>query len=256
MPWNLLTGPLYETHIIELIINVTVLAVVGSTLERLWGSLEFLRYFVALWVSCGLGCFLLAVVAFIVTLDWDILNNVYCGTSGIAMGMLVALKTTPITSHTVSLGRVTLRADIAPFAYLVFYTFLGLVFRPRLPIIGFVYLGLAFGLVYLRWFQDPRYAAGGGGDVTVLPARLQNPADTLLGTAARPLQWVLSSIEAWFSLDEETRGGRIVKSLITYDVPDAPSEELKELGADERRERALRSVEERVRARLAADTEV
>ncbi|KAG9394106.1 Protein of unknown function DUF1751, integral membrane [Carpediemonas membranifera] len=251
MPWNVITGPMYETHFIELVVNVVAVGVAGSILERLWGSFEFLRYFVSIWLACGIGGFILAVIFFILTMDEEILTRAYLGSTGITMGMLVALKTTPIANNTYTLGKLTLRVEILPLTFLAVYTVVGLTFMRHIPI--FVWIGAVYSLVHLQFFHGK---TGAGAGLSILPETLQPHADRIRDSLHGPVDRAAGVFARWGRMDEDTRGGRFMKSIITYDVPPSPSahgelylNDGEETDAETRRQRALARVQERVRQR-------
>ncbi|KAF8640642.1 hypothetical protein AX17_000299 [Amanita inopinata Kibby_2008] len=163
-PWTFVTSALVETSIMELIATLVFVPASLKYLEKLWGSIEVLKFIV---VSVGVSniiAFGFNWIEFIATSNADLFLNgmQYHGQMALQIALLVAF-TQLIPEHQVQiLGMVRVRVKTLPMAYLTLSTvlcFLG--FQCPWIIIQF---GWYVSWVYLRFYKKNAGESLGGGD--------------------------------------------------------------------------------------------
>ncbi|CAK5280595.1 unnamed protein product [Mycena citricolor] len=163
-PWTFVTSALIETSIFELVASLIFVPASLRYLERLWGSIETLKFIV---VSVGLSnviAFGLNWIEFIVLRDADLFlyGMEYHGQMALQTAILVAF-TQLIPEHQVQImGIFKARVKSIPMAYLTLSTVLCLVgFQCPWIVIQF---GWFVGWIYLRFYKKNTSDTVGGTD--------------------------------------------------------------------------------------------
>jgi len=163
-PWTLVTSVLVETTISEVIFSLLFVPASLKYLERLWGSIETLKFIIASVGAANIIAFGFNWIEFIVTRKAELFlyGMNYHGQMSLQIAILVAF-TQLIPEHQVQvLGVVKARVKTLPMAYLTLSTvlcFLG--FQCPWIIIQF---GWFTGWIYLRFYKKNITETVGGVD--------------------------------------------------------------------------------------------
>ncbi|KAF8966600.1 eukaryotic integral membrane protein-domain-containing protein [Flammula alnicola] len=160
--WTLLTSALVETSIFEFIASLIFVPASLKYLERLWGSIETLKFIVVSIVASNIIAFGFNWIEFIATRNADMFlyGMRYHGQMALQIAILVAF-TQLIPEHQIQiLGVIKARVKSLPKAYLTLATVLCIVgFQCPWIIIQF---GWFVGWVYLRFYKkNPGDSVGG-----------------------------------------------------------------------------------------------
>ncbi|KAJ7597523.1 eukaryotic integral membrane protein-domain-containing protein [Mycena floridula] len=163
-PWTFVTSVFVETTIVELVVSLITVPAALKYLERLWGSIEILKFIV---VSVGFSniiAFGFNWIEFIVTRDADfyLYGMEYHGQMSLQIAILVAF-TQLIPEHQVQvMGVLKTRVKNLPMAYLTLSTVMTIVgFQCPWIIIQF---GWFVGWIYLRFYKKNSSESVGGAD--------------------------------------------------------------------------------------------
>ncbi|PFH49701.1 hypothetical protein AMATHDRAFT_62718 [Amanita thiersii Skay4041] len=163
-PWTFVTSALIETSLWELFATLIFVPASLKYLERLWGSLEILKFIV---VSIGVSniiAFGFNWIEFVVTSNADVFlyGMQYHGQMALQIALLVAF-TQLIPEHQVQiLGVIRARVKTLPMTYLTLSTVLCILgFQCPWIIIQF---GWYVGWVYLRFYKKNTSETLGGAD--------------------------------------------------------------------------------------------
>jgi len=163
-PWTFLTSALVETSIIEL--SVTLLMVPASLryLERLWGTMETLKFIVVSIVASNVIAFVFNWIEFIVTRNADLFlyGMQYHGQMTLITAVLVGF-TQLIPEHQVQImGVIKTRVKQLPMAYLTFSTVMTIIgFQCPYILIQFAWL---VSWIWLRFYKKNSGDVVGGVD--------------------------------------------------------------------------------------------
>lgn len=97
--WTVATFTLVHTGLWPLVVNLAVLLVFGSALERVWGTGEFVRYYIV----CSLG-------AWIAHLTFASPEQLLIGSAGPAVGLVLAFAAQSVPEPPLRVGAVALSA--------------------------------------------------------------------------------------------------------------------------------------------------
>ncbi|KDR85454.1 hypothetical protein GALMADRAFT_261155 [Galerina marginata CBS 339.88] len=161
-PWTLLTSAFVETTIFEFIATLIFVPAALKYLERLWGSVETIKFIVVSIVASNIIAFGFNWIEFIATRNADLFlyGMQYHGQMALQIALLVAF-TQLIPEHQVQLfGVIKARVKSLPMAYLTLSTVLCFVgFQCPWIIIQF---GWFVGWIYLRFYKkNPGESVGG-----------------------------------------------------------------------------------------------
>ncbi|KJA25894.1 hypothetical protein HYPSUDRAFT_134134 [Hypholoma sublateritium FD-334 SS-4] len=161
-PWTLLTSAFVEPNIFEFIASIIFVPPSLKYLERLWGSVETLKFIVVSIVASNIIAFGFNWIEFIATRNADLFlyGMRYHGQMALQIAILVAF-TQLIPEHQVQfLGVIKARVKSLPMAYLTLSTvlcFIGL----QCPWI-IIQFGWFVGWIYLRFYKkNPNESVGG-----------------------------------------------------------------------------------------------
>ncbi|KAH7908004.1 eukaryotic integral membrane protein-domain-containing protein [Hygrophoropsis aurantiaca] len=163
-PWTFATSALVEISVIELVITLLVVPASLRYFERLWGSIEVLKFIVVCVTLSNVIAFAFNWIEFVATRNADIFlyGMQYHGQMALFVGLLVAF-TQIIPEHQVQiLGVIKARVKTLPMAYLTFSTVM--------TFIGFQcpYILIQFGWfvswIYLRFYKRNSGDSAGGVD--------------------------------------------------------------------------------------------
>ncbi|KAG0707486.1 eukaryotic integral membrane protein-domain-containing protein [Suillus ampliporus] len=151
-PWTLATSALVEISVIELIISLLVIPASLSYFERLWGTVETLKFIVV----CVTGPNIIA-LAFnwiefaVIRSEFFLYGMEYHGQMALFISLLVAF-TQVIPEHQVQiLGFIKARVKRLPMAYLTFSTVMTMIgFQSPYILIQF---GWFVSWIYLRFYK-------------------------------------------------------------------------------------------------------
>ncbi|KAF8913111.1 eukaryotic integral membrane protein-domain-containing protein [Gymnopilus junonius] len=163
-PWTLLTSALVETSIFEFVLTIVFVPASLKYLERLWGSLETVKFIVVSVVASNIIAFGFNWIEFIATRNADLFlyGMQYHGQMSLQIALLVAF-TQLIPEHQVQFfGVIKARVKTLPMTYLTLSTVLCFVgFQCPWIIIQF---GWFVGWVYLRFYKKNTGDSVGGVD--------------------------------------------------------------------------------------------
>ncbi|KAF8167633.1 eukaryotic integral membrane protein-domain-containing protein [Crassisporium funariophilum] len=163
-PWTLFTSAFVETSIFEFIASLIFVPAALKYLERLWGSIETLKFIFVSVVASNIIAFGFNWIEFIVTRNADLFlyGMRYHGQMSLQTTLLVAF-TQLIPEHQVQiLGVIKARVKNLPMAYLTLSTVLCFVgFQCPWIIIQF---GWFVGWIYLRFYKKNTGESVGGVD--------------------------------------------------------------------------------------------
>jgi len=163
-PWTLLSSALVETSITELLVTLIVIPASLRYLERLWGTIETIKFIVVSIVVSNVIVFAVNWIEYIMTKNADLFlyGMQYHGQMSLLIAVLVAF-TQVIPEHQVQImGVFKTRVKQLPMAYLGFSTIM--------TIIGFQcpYIVIQFGWlvswIWLRFYKKNTGDVVGGGD--------------------------------------------------------------------------------------------
>ncbi|KAF7307091.1 Eukaryotic integral membrane protein [Mycena indigotica] len=161
-PWTFVTSALVETSIFELVLSLATMPLSLRYLERLWGSVEILKFIV---VSVGFSniiAFGFNWIEFVVLRDAELFlyGMRYHGQMSLQIAVLVAF-TQLIPEHQVQvLGVLKARVKSLPMAYLTLSTVL-CIFGFQCPWI-IIQFGWFVGWIYLRFYKKNTADTVGG----------------------------------------------------------------------------------------------
>ncbi|KAI0045222.1 DUF1751-domain-containing protein [Auriscalpium vulgare] len=152
-PWTLFTSAFVETSIIELIVTLILVPASLKYLERLWGSIETLKFiFVTITISNVIALALNWIEFFVLkNADLFLYGMHYHGQMALQIGILVAF-TQLIPEHQVQLfGVLRARVKTLPMAYVTFSTVMCIIgFQCPYIVIQF---GWLFSWIWLRFYK-------------------------------------------------------------------------------------------------------
>jgi len=163
-PWTFLTAALVETSIVELSITLIVIPASLRYLERLWGTIETLKYIVVTVVVSNFIAFAFNWIEFLATKNADLFlyGMQYHGQMSLMTAVLVGF-TQLIPEHQVQImGVIKTRVKQLPMAYLTFSTVMTIIgFQCPYIVIQFAWL---VSWVWLRFYKKNSGDVVGGGD--------------------------------------------------------------------------------------------
>ncbi|KAG6817980.1 hypothetical protein H0H87_012448 [Tephrocybe sp. NHM501043] len=163
-PWTLVTSMFVETSVFEFVASILFVPASLKYLERLWGSIETLKFIVASIAASNIIAFAFNWIEFIATRNADLFlyGMRYHGQMALQTAILVAF-TQIIPEHQVQvLGVIKTRVKMLPMAYLTLSTVLCFVgFQCPWIIIQF---GWFVGWIYLRFYKKNTNDTLGGVD--------------------------------------------------------------------------------------------
>ncbi|KAF4623595.1 hypothetical protein D9613_002223 [Agrocybe pediades] len=163
-PWTLLTSAFVETTIFEFLLTIIFVPAALKYLERLWGSLEMIKFIVVSVVASNIIALGFNWIEFFATRNADLFlyGMQYHGQMSLQIALLVAF-TQLIPEHQVQLfGVIKARVKSLPMAYLTLSTVLCFVgFQCPWIIIQF---GWFVGWIYLRFYKKNAADSVGGTD--------------------------------------------------------------------------------------------
>ncbi|KAF9074805.1 eukaryotic integral membrane protein-domain-containing protein [Rhodocollybia butyracea] len=163
-PWTFITSALVETSLWELAITLITIPPALRYLERLWGSIETLKFIVATVGVSNIIAFGFNWIEFVGTSNADMFlyGMYYHGQMSLQIGVLVAF-TQLIPEHQVQfLGFLKMRVKSLPMTYLTISTVMTIIgFQCPWIIIQF---GWFVSWVYLRFYKKNTADTVGGGD--------------------------------------------------------------------------------------------
>ncbi|KAG5647783.1 hypothetical protein DXG03_008506 [Asterophora parasitica] len=163
-PWTLVTSMFVETTIFEFIASMIFVPASLKYLERLWGSIETLKFIVASVGVSNIIAFAFNWIEFVATKNADLFlyGMRYHGQMALQTAILVAF-TQIIPEHQVQVfGFIKTRVKTLPMAYLTLSTVLCFVgFQCPWIIIQF---GWFVGWIYLRFYKKNSGESAGGVD--------------------------------------------------------------------------------------------
>jgi membrane associated rhomboid family serine protease len=138
--WQIVTYMFFHGSILHILFNMLFLWMMGSEIERLWGSREFLKYYMITGAGAGLVNVLVQPRSSIPTI----------GASGAIFGLIIAFAMTFPDREILLYFFIRIKAKY--FAILVgLVELLALFLMPSAPIARFAHLGgLVIGYVYLK----------------------------------------------------------------------------------------------------------
>ncbi|KIK70712.1 hypothetical protein GYMLUDRAFT_254042 [Collybiopsis luxurians FD-317 M1] len=161
-PWTFITSALVETSIWELFITLITIPPTLRYLERIWGSIETLKFILATVCASNIIAFGFNWIEFIATSNADLFlyGMHYHGQMSLQIGVLVAF-TQIIPEHQVQfLGFLKMRVKSLPMTYLTISTIMTILgFQCPWIIIQF---GWFVSWVYLRFYKKNTNDTVGG----------------------------------------------------------------------------------------------
>jgi membrane associated rhomboid family serine protease len=138
--WQIVTYMFFHGSVLHILFNMLFLWMMGSEIERLWGSREFLKYYMLTGVGAGLVNVIVQPRSSIPTI----------GASGAIFGLIIAFAMAFPNREILLYFLIKIKAKY--FAVLVgLLELLALFLMPSAPIARFAHLGgLVIGYVYLR----------------------------------------------------------------------------------------------------------
>ncbi|TFY80029.1 hypothetical protein EWM64_g3987 [Hericium alpestre] len=163
-PWTFFTSMFVETTVIELFWTLLFVPASLRYLERLWGSVETIKFIVATVTVSNIIAFGLNWIEYFVLRNADLLlyGMQYHGQMALQVGILVAFNQL-IPEHQVQLFSVVkVRVKSIPMAYVTFSTVMCLIgFQCPFIVIQF---GWLVGWIWLRFYKKNSGDVVGGGD--------------------------------------------------------------------------------------------
>ncbi|KAF5388473.1 hypothetical protein D9757_004648 [Collybiopsis confluens] len=161
-PWTFITSALVETSIWELVITLITIPPTLRYLERIWGSIETLKFIIATVGASNIIAFGFNWIEFIATSNADMFlyGMHYHGQMALQIGVLVAF-TQIIPEHQVQfLGFLKMRVKSLPMTYLTISTIMTILgFQSPWIIIQF---GWFVSWIYLRFYKKNTSDTVGG----------------------------------------------------------------------------------------------
>ena len=172
--WQIVTYMFLHGSFLHILFNMLFLWMMGSEIERYWGSREFLKYYLI--TGCGAG-----LVSVIVQPG---LTTPIIGASGAIFGLIIAFALAFPEREILLYFFIRMKAKY--FAVLVGgLEILALLLMPRAPIARFAHLGgLLIGFLYIkreRWFHFIR-RGGRSMQARITEARAERERQSLLRT--------------------------------------------------------------------------
>ncbi|OJA19558.1 RVIUP03 protein [Rhizopogon vesiculosus] len=152
-PWTFATSALVEISVIELIVTLLVVPASLSYFERLWGTVETVKFIVVCVTGPNIIAFAFNWIEFVATRDTELFlyGMEYHGQMALFISLLVAF-TQVIPEHQVQiLGFIKVRVKRLPMAYLTFSTVMTL-FGLQCPYI-LIQFGWFVSWIYLRFYK-------------------------------------------------------------------------------------------------------
>ncbi|ESK98203.1 eukaryotic integral membrane protein [Moniliophthora roreri MCA 2997] len=162
-PWTFVTSALLETSILGFIVSLIVIPPSLRYLERLWGSVEILKFIAVTVGASNVIVFAFSWLEFLATSNADFLYSMrYNGQMSLQMGVLVAF-TQLIPEHQVQvLGVIKARVKTLPMAYLAISTVMTIIgFQCPWIILQFAWF---VSWIYLRFYKKNTNDTVGGMD--------------------------------------------------------------------------------------------
>jgi len=163
-PWTFFSSALVETSIIELVVTLIVIPASLRYLERLWGTIETIKFMVVSIVVSNVIAFAFNWIEFAATRNADLFlyGMQYHGQMSLLTAVLVAF-TQVIPEHQVQImGVIKTRVKQLPMAYLTFSTVMTIIgFQCPYIVIQFAWL---VSWVWLRFYKKNTGDVVGGGD--------------------------------------------------------------------------------------------
>ncbi|KAI0068135.1 DUF1751-domain-containing protein [Artomyces pyxidatus] len=162
-PWTFFTSVFFETSVVEFVVTLMFVPASLRYLERLWGSIETIKFIVVVVTISNVIAFALNWIEFVALRNADLLlyGMQYHGQMALQVGLLVAF-TQLIPEHQVQLfGFIKARVKTLPMAYVTFSTVMCLIgFQCPYIVIQF---GWLFSWIWLRFYRKNVGDALGGG---------------------------------------------------------------------------------------------
>ncbi|KAK7203883.1 eukaryotic integral membrane protein-domain-containing protein [Myxozyma melibiosi] len=186
-PWTFITASYIEQNILSLLISVATLAYGAKYCERVWGSMELLKFLAIVGVASNFVVFFVCIVIYGITRHSDIGFLTICGGVALQSGFLVAFKQL-VPEHAVVLfrGLIKIRVKQLPAIFLLVNTIIGL-FGGRVKAM-LTWAGFFTSWIYLRFyrvsnlpFDNDLYTASSPGG---LPAPVTAEPTTTKGDAS------------------------------------------------------------------------
>jgi len=146
--WNIFTSGFVEIRLGNAVFNCLYLALIGSRLEPIWGSVEYIRFIGITNVFSSLFTFLVMILAYPLSNPMTWITAVFSGFSASIAGFSVAFKQL-FPDYEIPLSGI--RAKHIPLSLLVINFILCLCRVPHnLP---FTFFGIMVSFTYLRFYQ-------------------------------------------------------------------------------------------------------
>ncbi|KAH8835492.1 eukaryotic integral membrane protein [Flagelloscypha sp. PMI_526] len=152
-PWTFLTSAVVETSLLELLLTLLFIPASLKYLERLWGTLELVKFIIVTVVASNIITVAVNWIEFVVLRNADLFlyGMAYHGQMSLQIGVLVAF-TQLIPEHQLQvLGVFRARVKVLPMAYLTLSTVL-CIFGFQCPWIV-IQFGWFVSWVYLRFYK-------------------------------------------------------------------------------------------------------
>ncbi|KAJ3289872.1 hypothetical protein HK104_007162 [Borealophlyctis nickersoniae] len=151
--WTFATAGIFESSLVNLVINLLIFAGAGRYFEQAWGSREYVKAVAIISVSSYVLVFLALFVEYALTLNPDYIFATQAnGFGAIIAGFLIAFKQA-IPEHSLNIARVfSIRVKHLPSVYMTIYNVLFLlrIVHAELYIVTF---GAVTSWVYIRFFK-------------------------------------------------------------------------------------------------------
>ena len=150
--WNVFTCSYFEQRVVSLVASCISLLVLGSVLEPVWGSKEFLKFLFLVNLSVGCCAFVACLITYFALYKEQMLYGKLSGFQGCIAALVVGIKQVMPDQEIVFLKFVTIKVKHFPLLLVtaaVAGNFLGL----PMDILLFVAFGTFNSWVYLRFLQ-------------------------------------------------------------------------------------------------------
>ncbi|KAF6261762.1 eukaryotic integral membrane protein-domain-containing protein [Scenedesmus sp. NREL 46B-D3] len=191
--WNLITGGLVCTNIVEVLLMMVSLLLLARVIEPVYGSTEFLKLILVVDFATSTATFCIAYIIFLSAPDerkGRTLYSEFSGFHGILAALLVAVKQIMPDQEVILAGFLRLKAVHFPSVYVLTST-LVIAALQSWHCLAFLYLGTYFAWLYLRFFQhQPETSIMGDPSEdfrfsSFFPAALAGPIDAVAGVMGK-----------------------------------------------------------------------
>eukprot|EP00049_Salpingoeca_infusionum_P027952 m.35189 g.35189 ORF g.35189 m.35189 type:complete len:304 (-) comp9860_c0_seq2:336-1247(-) len=151
--WTLITGPLMESSVVFLLVDLVALFAAAGIIEPIWGPYKLVEFVGVAGIASGGSTAFIYILKFIVARDLNLLFFPFSGFTGVLLGLTVAYKQSFPVQTLLDLGAVKLTAKDLPLLCIGVVCVLYAIGLAVLPQVYLALSGFLWSWVFLRFHQ-------------------------------------------------------------------------------------------------------